>query len=149
PSGCTLFPCTTLFRSVFVEQAARGWARRQAPRMPLPAGGCAMVGFDARVVGANVHANRLRRMRNAQYMQRELVKELMVEGEEIRKEIQDSIRAGGIPSPNHVPSAPGQPPNADTHNLDLSIDVRVPRASGRTSLVVIAQAEYAAALEFG
>jgi len=108
-----------------------------------------MVGFDARVVGANVHANRLRRMRNAQYMQRELVKELMVEGEEIRKEIQDSIRAGGIPSPNHVPSAPGQPPNADTHNLDLSIDVRVPRASGRTSLVVIAQAEYAAALEFG
>lgn len=104
--------------------------------------------MEIKIVGANVHRNRLRRMR-AKYMENELVREMYAEGEEIRKEIQDSIRQGSVSGPGHVPSAPGQPPNADTHNLDLSIDVRVPRASGRTSLVVIAQAEYAAALEFG
>lgn len=36
----------------------------------------------------------------------------------------DSIKEHGIPSPNHIVSAPGEPPNADTHDLDLSIHAR-------------------------
>lgn len=104
--------------------------------------------MEVKVVGANVHRNRLRRMK-AKYMESNLVRELNAEGEDIRQEIQDDIRRGGISGPGHVPSAPGQPPNADTHNLDLSLDVRVPRGSNRTTLIVVAQAEYAAALEFG
>lgn len=104
--------------------------------------------MDIEIKGVNVHRNRLRRMK-AKYMEDALVRELYAEGEDIRQEIQDDIRRGAVSGPGHVPSAPGQPPNADTHNLDMSIDVRVPRGSGRTTLVVVAQAEYAAALEFG
>lgn len=35
----------------------------------------------------------------------------------------ESIRAGAISGAGHVPSLPGQPPNADTHDLDQSIHV--------------------------
>lgn len=37
--------------------------------------------------------------------------------EVIAKEARDLVDEGGIPSPNHVPSKPGQPPNTDTGNL--------------------------------
>lgn len=100
----------------------------------------------AKISGANVHRNRLRRMRS-KYMQDEVVKAIYEAGELVREEAQRSIRDGGIPSPNHVVSLPGQPPNADTHNLDLSIDVRMSKT--RKSVEVQARAEYAAALEFG
>lgn len=97
------------------------------------------------VKGLNVHRARLARMRRA--AKDEVLSALFAAGEKVRADAAESIKAGAISGPGHIPSAPGQPPNADTHNLDLSIDVRLNRASG--TVYVIARAHYAAALEFG
>lgn len=74
-------------------------------------------------------------------------KVLMEAGEAVRADAANSIKAGAISGPGHIPSLPGQPPNADTHQLDLSIDVRL-NPSG-LSVSVISLARYSAALEFG
>ena len=102
----------------------------------------------ARVIvkGADVHRNRLRRLRS-KYLQDPINRALYDQGEAIRADAQASIRAGAVSGPGHVPSAPGTPPNADTHNLDLSIDVRL--TPDRKKVVVAARAHYAAAQEFG
>lgn len=68
-------------------------------------------------------------------------------GEVVRIDAQESIRAGAISGPGHIPSLPGEPPNADTHNLDMSIDTRI--SPTRKSVIVFARARYAAALEMG
>jgi hypothetical protein len=39
----------------------------------------------------------------------------------IAEDAANSIRADSISGPGHIPSAPGQPPNADSHDLDQSI----------------------------
>lgn len=98
------------------------------------------------IKGADVHRNRLRRMR-AQYMNDPIIRALYDAGEAVRKDAQDSIIDGAVSGPGHVPSAPGTPPNADTHNLDKSIDVRMNK--GRKTVTVVARAHYAAAQEFG
>lgn len=100
----------------------------------------------ASIKGINVHRNRLRRMKS-KYMQDAVIKAMYDAGELVRQEAQNSIREGGISGSGHVPSLPGQPPNADTHNLDMSIDVRVSKT--RKSVEVISRADYSAALEFG
>lgn len=57
-----------------------------------------------------------------------------------------SITNGSVSGKNHVPSAPGEPPNADTHVLDRSITTtRVEPLKVEVS----ADAPYAAHLEFG
>lgn len=99
-----------------------------------------------KITGAKVHRNRLRRMRS-KYLQDETNRALYDAGEVVREDAQQSIRQGSISGPGHIPSAPGQPPNADTHNLDLSIDVRLSKT--RKTVNVVARAHYAAALEFG
>lgn len=97
-----------------------------------------------KVSGVRVHQNRLARMRR---VQTPALQALYAQGEAIRKDAADSIIEGGIPSPNHVVSAPGSPPNRDTGNLDKSIDVRI--NPSRKTVTVAARAEYSAALEFG
>lgn len=97
-----------------------------------------------KVSGIKVHTNRLARMRR---VKNPVMKALYAAGEVIRADAAQSIIDGGIPSPNHIVSDPGQPPNRDTGNLDKSIDVRV--NPSRKSVTVLASAEYAAALEFG
>ena len=94
--------------------------------------------------GAQVHKNRLARMRN---IKSPIMRKLMEAGEIVRKDAADSIREGAVSGPGHVPSRPGEPPNADTHNLDLGIDVRV--SQSRLSVRVVSTAIYSAALEFG
>lgn len=94
--------------------------------------------------GARVHRNRLQRMRR---VQNPAMRALYEQGEVIRKDAADSIAANWTPSPNHVASQPGAPPNADTGNLHKSIDVRVSKT--RKSVTVNSTAPYAAALEFG
>lgn len=102
---------------------------------------------DSRYIsGADVHRNRLRRLRS-QYLQDPINRALYDTGERVRADAQASIRAGAVSGPGHVPSAPGTPPNADTHNLDMSIDVRL--SPNRKSVYVQARAHYAAAQEFG
>ncbi|MBT2133950.1 HK97 gp10 family phage protein [Croceibacterium sp. LX-88] len=57
-----------------------------------------------------------------------------------------SITNGAVGGKNHIPSPPGEPPNADTGHLASSIRVdQIDELSAR----VVAGARYAAALEFG
>lgn len=93
---------------------------------------------------ARVHRNRLARMRNVKTAS---LKKLYEAGEIIRKDAADSIKEGAISGPGHIPSAPGTPPNADTHELDKGIDVRI--RSSRLTVDVVSTARYSAALEFG
>lgn len=71
---------------------------------------------------------------------------LFVAGGMIEAEAEISITAGSVSGKGHVPSAPGQPPNADTRQLDTSIEtIKV----GELAVDVVAQAPYSAALEEG
>lgn len=96
------------------------------------------------VKGANIHRNRLRRMARIKDAS---IKRLAEAGELVRSDAQASIRAGAVSGAGHVPSAPGQPPNADTHQLDISIDVRI--NPSKRSVSVVSLAPYSAFLEFG
>jgi HK97 gp10 family phage protein len=94
--------------------------------------------------GMQIHQNRLRRMQN---VKAPALRALYEAAEVIRDDAQQSIIAGSISGPGHVASLPGQPPNADTHELDLSIDVVINPSQLTASIV--AKAPYSAALEFG
>lgn len=73
-------------------------------------------------------------------------KALFVAGGMIEAEAEVSITAGSVSGKGHVPSAPGQPPNADTRQLDSSIDTI---KKGELAVDVISQAPSSAALEYG
>lgn len=57
-----------------------------------------------------------------------------------------SITRGSISGKGHIPSKPGEPPNADTRQLDRSIAVR---QVGELKAEIVVSAPYAADLEFG
>lgn len=97
------------------------------------------------IKGVNVHRARLARMRRA--LKNESLRQLYAAGELVRRTAADSIKEGAISGPGHVPSLPGDPPNADTHLLDLSIDVRINQS--KKTVTVISLAPYSAFLEFG
>lgn len=65
----------------------------------------------------------------------------------IAKEARDLVDEGGIPSPNHVVSAPHSPPNTDTGNLVSHINAEDLPDVGRAA--AISDAEYSLALEYG
>lgn len=67
-------------------------------------------------------------------------------GELIQTEAQISITRGAVSGKNHVPSAPGQPPNQDTGVLAGNIETT--RAS-KLRVRVTSKAGYSSALEFG
>lgn len=71
---------------------------------------------------------------------------LYAAGQVIEVESEISITAGSVSGKGHVPSAPGQPPNADTRLLDTNINTVVV-GPGRVN--VEATAPYAGYLEFG
>lgn len=64
----------------------------------------------------------------------------------IEVEAENSITEGSISGPGHIPSLPGEPPNADTRQLDGDIHTVV---VGRGRVNVESIAPYSAALEFG
>lgn len=77
-------------------------------------------------------------------------KALHVGAETIAETAKRSILDGAVSGAKHVPSAPGQPPNADTHHLDESIYAgEVIETPGRVQTSVIVDAEYGRHLEFG
>lgn len=99
----------------------------------------------ARVIGAKRHTDRLRRMRSPAAI-RKVGSALFAGGQMIQVEAQISITAGAVSGKNHVPSAPGQPPNQDTGVLANNIEtVQV----GPLKVEVSSNAPYAVALEFG
>lgn len=94
--------------------------------------------------GYRIHANRLARLRR---VKSPILKKLYMAGEKVREDAKQSIREGAVSGPGHVASAPGSPPNADTHQLDLSIDTVI--NPSKLSVSVVSKAPYSAALEFG
>ena len=94
--------------------------------------------------GLRIHRNRLARLRR---IKTPALKALYEAGELVRADAAASIKEGAISGPGHIPSQPGQPPNADTHQLDLSIDTVL--SPTKLSVSIISKAPYSAALEFG
>jgi len=100
----------------------------------------------AKIFGQRVHGDRLRRLSSPVIRRR--VGQVVEEGlERIVKTAQDSILEGAVSGPGHVPSAPGEPPNADTHELDQSGKVEMNRQTlhGKATFT----ADHAIPLEFG
>lgn len=71
---------------------------------------------------------------------------LYAAGQAIEIYAEISITRGSVSGKGHVPSRPGQPPNADTRLLDTSIDTVI---VGPNRVDVVSNAPYSAALEFG
>ena len=100
----------------------------------------------ARIFGARVHGDRLRRLSGTVVTGG--IADAVENGcERIRKRAQDSILEGAVSGPAHVPSLPGEPPNADTHELDESGRVEMNRL--RLSGKVMFDAPHAIPLEMG
>ena len=92
----------------------------------------------------NKHSDRLKRM--TQQTAKELAKALYKGDQLIELDAERSITAGTISGKNHVPSLPGQPPNADTRFLDGNIETEI---GGPTLVTITSKAPYSAALEYG
>lgn len=99
----------------------------------------------ARVLGLGGLSARLDNIgRDAEDLVFQIVK---AAGSEIAVEAAVSITRGSIEGKNHVPSAPGEPPNSKTPNLAIEIIDVADRATLSTQ--VISRASYSAALEYG
>lgn len=100
----------------------------------------------ASVKGADRHRRRLKNI--SLKTAGEVARALYAGGQEIELEAETSITTGSISGAGHVPSAPGEPPNADTRLLDTSIETTL--ESVDPPLVhVTSNAPYSAALEYG
>lgn len=79
-------------------------------------------------------------------MVREMGKAVYAAADYLSTEAAISITTGAVSGKGHVVSAPGQPPNADTHKLDRSVHTE---RTGPLSVQSVADAPYAVELEFG
>lgn len=77
---------------------------------------------------------------------REVGQALFAGGELIRAEAHRSISEGSVSGKNHVPSAPGEPPNRDTGTLQAHIETTQPAP---LRVEVSSSAPYAVELEAG
>jgi len=102
-------------------------------------------GLMVAITGQKAHKARLKRIRGAA-MRAEVGKAIYVAADYLSTEAALSITNGAVSGKNHVASAPGDPPNADTHDLDRSIHTE--RESQLVALTV-ADSDHAAAMEFG
>lgn len=64
----------------------------------------------------------------------------------VRAKAFQSISAGSVSGKGHKPSAPGQPPNRDSGNLQAQLKIA---RSGKLKAEVRSEAPYSNALEFG
>lgn len=95
------------------------------------------------------HSARLKRMTPALLVPA-LGEELLAGAEAVVEDTRASILDGAISGSGHIPSAPGEPPNADTHHLDQSLRVGdLIETSGTIQTSAINDADYALALEKG
>lgn len=93
--------------------------------------------------GRDKHTRRLRKLQAAARAANRVV---VVGAEMIRAEAHESISRGSVSGKGHVPSAPGEPPNRDTGNLQAHLETTNPRP---LLAEVRSEADYASALEFG
>lgn len=99
----------------------------------------------AKITGGTKHVETLK----GKYSPRKLAligAKLYEAGELVQIDAQISITTGAVSGKNHVPSAPGEPPNNDTGVLANSIETNL---ITQTKVEVSANAPYAAAQEFG
>jgi HK97 gp10 family phage protein len=75
----------------------------------------------AKIYGARHFRARLGRIKGPE-MVRVVGQALYAAGNLIQVRAQHLITAGAVSGKNHVASAPGEPPNADTHDLDRQIE---------------------------
>jgi len=87
------------------------------------------------------------RLRKAARVEQALDKWANDSAEVIAVEARALIDEGGIPSPNHIVSAPGEPPNRDTGLLTSRTNAEDLPEPGQAA--VISDAEYSAFLEYG
>lgn len=99
------------------------------------------------IKGAQKHSQRLSAAASSAAAQA-VARGLYAAGQIIEIEAEHSITQGSISGANHVPSRPGEPPNADTRFLDTHIETYVAGQNPPT-VHVESQAPYSAALEFG
>jgi HK97 gp10 family phage protein len=97
----------------------------------------------AKITGADKVRQRFNRMATNRTL---TDRALYAAGQLIEIEAEISITRGSVSGKGHVPSKPGDPPNADTRLLDTSIDTVV---VGANRVDVVSNAPYSAALEFG
>jgi hypothetical protein len=74
-----------------------------------------------KITGRQVFTARLRRLAGPEAVEA-VGKALFVAGTYIQTDAQHSITEGSTSGKGHVPSLPGEPPNADTHALDRQIE---------------------------
>ena len=74
----------------------------------------------ARIRGDKAHAARLRRLTSPAAV-KEISQALFIAGSQIEADWATSITNGAISGKGHIASLPGEPPNADTHVYDRSI----------------------------
>jgi HK97 gp10 family phage protein len=98
-----------------------------------------------KITGGKAYAARIKRLTSPEAI-RQIGAALYAAGQEIEIDAALSITNGSVSGKNHVPSAPGEPPNADTHRLDRSIETN---QVGPLHVEVSANAPYAVPLEFG
>lgn len=99
----------------------------------------------ARVRGADGHLQRLKRMRGPA-MVRRVSQALLASAIDLANDAALSITAGAVSGKEHVASAPGEPPNADTNVLSNNIEGAL---IGPLKAETSSNAPYAAAQEFG
>lgn len=88
------------------------------------------------------------RLKAAQNVAEKITRALYIAGQRIEIDAETSITDGSVSGAGHVPSLPGQPPNADTHHLDSNIETTI-EAQNPPTVHVTSRARYSAALEFG
>lgn len=100
----------------------------------------------ARVRGAEVFRRRLQNIRTS--TPNLVLRALYAAGQLIELHAERSITEGSISGKGHIPSSPGEPPNADTRLLDTSIETTI-ASTNPPRVEVTSNAPYSAALEYG
>jgi HK97 gp10 family phage protein len=98
-----------------------------------------------KITGRKEHLARVNRLAGPE-MVRQVGAALFAAGSLIETEAARLITEGAVSGKGHVPSRPGEPPSADTHLLDRSIETNLVEP---LRAEVSANAPYAVALEFG
>lgn len=99
----------------------------------------------ARITGDEAHRRRLRNIRGAA-MIRQVGQAVFASAQDLAVDASLSITRGSVSGKNHVPSAPGEPPNADTQVLSRNIEAT---STGPLTAEASSNAPYAAAQELG
>lgn len=98
-----------------------------------------------KITGAKEHRARLSRIAGPE-MVRQVGAVLYAAGDLVAVEEARLITEGAVSGKGHVPSKPGEPPNADTHLLDRSIETVLVKP---LEVEVQTNAPYAVDLQFG